>query len=152
MTLDELNEGIERAEGWFRTMPGITDELVEAFITEGFLSFDDLTFLEPAEMAELGGIDEDLAADLIAYAEEAAERLEEESQHAPPPTEHETAGRAVASHLAVPAEEPPAADGEAHPAEHPMAEGDGATAAERAAVEMVVLEADGARAWRTAGG
>src|SRR6266852_1824248 len=57
MTLDALNEGIERAEHWFRQIPGITDELLEAFITEGFLSFDDLTFLEPAEMAELGGID-----------------------------------------------------------------------------------------------
>src|SRR5213075_1974258 len=64
MTLDELNEGIERAEGWFRYIPGITDELIEAFITEGFLSFDDLTFLEPADMAELGGIDEDLSADI----------------------------------------------------------------------------------------
>src|SRR5438552_2729265 len=83
MTLDELNEGIERAEHWFRNIPGITSEVVEAFITEGFLSFDDLTFLEPAEMSELGGVDEGLSEEIIAFAEEAAERLEQEAQRAP---------------------------------------------------------------------
>src|SRR5947208_3622795 len=89
MTLDELNQSIERAEGWFSQVPGITPELVEAFITEGFLSFDDLTFLEPSEMAELGGIEEDLATDIIAYAEETALRIEEEAQRAPPPSAEE---------------------------------------------------------------
>ena len=38
MTHDELNEGIERAEGWFSKLPDITDEQVEAYITDGFLS------------------------------------------------------------------------------------------------------------------
>src|ERR1700734_3247769 len=38
MTHDELNESIDRAEGWFRRIPNISDELVEAFITEGFMS------------------------------------------------------------------------------------------------------------------
>ena len=47
MTHDELNTGIERAENWFTQIPGVTPELVEAFIEEGFLSYDDLTFLEP---------------------------------------------------------------------------------------------------------
>src|SRR5256714_244203 len=83
MTLDALNEGIERAEGWFRFIPGITDELLEAFITEGFLSFDDLTFLEPAEMAELSGLTEELSADIIAFAEEAMERMEHEAKRVP---------------------------------------------------------------------
>src|SRR5205807_7135430 len=66
MTLDELNQSIERAEGWFRQIPGIADALVETFIEEGFLSFDDLTFLEPAQMGELAGITEEQAEDLIA--------------------------------------------------------------------------------------
>ncbi len=124
MTLDELNEGIERAEGWFSQIPGITAELIEAFITEGFLSFDDLTFLEPAELSELGGVDENLAQDIIEYAEEAAERLEHEVQHAPPATEDENAGRAMAAQFASAGsgEEAPPADGEAAPA---AVEGDG---------------------------
>jgi transcription termination/antitermination protein NusA len=119
MTLDELNEGIERAELWFRTIPGMTDELVEAFITEGFLSFDDLTFLEPQELAELGSVDELLAEDIIAYAEEAAERVEQDAQRAPQPvSEEETAGRGVAAQLAAtpPTEEPPADGAPAEPA------------------------------------
>src|SRR5437870_3135941 len=82
MTHDELNEGIERAEGWFRQIPGATDELVEAFIEEGFLSYDDLTFLEPAQLAELAGVTEDQAEDMISFAEESAERVEAETKAA----------------------------------------------------------------------
>jgi N utilization substance protein A len=82
MTHDELNEGIEKAENWFRQLPNVTDELVEAFIEEGFLSYDDLTFLEPAQLAELAGVTEEQAEQIIAYAEEAAERVEEETRQA----------------------------------------------------------------------
>ncbi len=80
MTHDELNEGIEKAEGWFSQIPEVAPELVEAFIEEGFLSYDDLTFLEPAELAELSGLTEEQAEDVIAFAEEAAERVEEEAR------------------------------------------------------------------------
>src|SRR5438067_2792463 len=97
MTHDEYNDSIDRAENWFRQLPGITDEAVEGLIVEGFMSYDDLSFLEPAELAELGAVDEDLAADIIAYAEEAAERLEHEAQRAPQPrAEEDTAGHVVA--------------------------------------------------------
>jgi N utilization substance protein A len=82
MTHDELNEGIERAENWFRQIPGVTDELVEVFIEEGFLSYDDLTFLEPAQLGELAGVTEDQADEMIAFAEEAAERVEKETKEA----------------------------------------------------------------------
>src|SRR5262245_57005952 len=82
MTHDELNEGIERAENWFRQVPAVTDELVEVFIEEGFLSYDDLTFLEPAQLAELAGVTEEEAGTMIAFAEEAAERVEEETKAA----------------------------------------------------------------------
>jgi N utilization substance protein A len=82
MTHDELNEGIEKAEGWFSQIPEVAPELVEAFIEEGFLSYDDLTFLEPAELAELSGLTEEQAEEVIAFAEEAAERVEEEARRA----------------------------------------------------------------------
>jgi transcription termination/antitermination protein NusA len=80
MTHDELNEGIEKAENWFRQIPIVTDELVETFIEEGFLSYDDLTFLEPAQLGELAGVTEDQAEEIIAFAEEASERVEEETR------------------------------------------------------------------------
>jgi transcription termination/antitermination protein NusA len=108
MTHDELNEGIEKAENWFRQIPNVTDELVEAFIEEGFLSYDDLTFLEPAQLAELAGITEEQAEEVIAFAEEGSERVEEETRLA---KEAEAEARAQA----------PATDSAARPAASPTA-------------------------------
>jgi N utilization substance protein A len=93
MTHDELNEGIEKAENWFRQIPGATDEMVEALIVDGFLSYDDLTFLEPAQLGELAGVTEEQAEEMIAFAEEAAERVEEETRLT---REAEAAARAAA--------------------------------------------------------
>ena len=80
MTHDELNEGIDKAENWFRQLPAVSEEMVEAFIVDGFLSYDDLTFLEPAQLAEISGVTEEQAQEMIAFAEEAAERVEEETR------------------------------------------------------------------------
>ncbi|MFL5243500.1 MAG: transcription termination factor NusA [Gemmataceae bacterium] len=82
MTHEELNEGIERAEGWFSSIPGVTAEQVETFIEEGFLSYDDLTFIEPAQLADLAGITEEEADEIIVFAEGAAEQVEEETRAA----------------------------------------------------------------------
>ena len=92
MTMDELNEGISRAEEWFSQIPNVAPEAVERFIEEGFLSYDDLTFVEPAEMAELIGVTEEEADDIIQHAEEMAERVEQEKANAPP---EEGAGRGL---------------------------------------------------------
>jgi N utilization substance protein A len=54
--------------------------MAEALILDGFLSYDDLTFLEPAQLAELAGVTEEQAEVMIAYAEESAERVEEETR------------------------------------------------------------------------
>src|SRR5207244_13541364 len=50
MTMEELDESLARAAEWFGEIPGASEELIEAFITEGFLSFRDLTFFEPADL------------------------------------------------------------------------------------------------------
>jgi N utilization substance protein A len=119
MTHDELNEGIEKAENWFRQLPHATDEMVEAFIVDGFLSYDDLTFLEPAQLAELTALTEDQAEEMISFAEEAAERVEEETRQA---KEAEAAARAAAPPEPVRSSGPTAAnlfgpDGPKAPAE-----------------------------------
>lgn len=79
MTHEELTEGIERAQNWFLKLPHVADEQVETFIEEGFLSFDDLTFLEPAQLAELAGVTEEQAEEMIGFAEEMAEVVEKET-------------------------------------------------------------------------
>jgi transcription termination/antitermination protein NusA len=82
MTHDEYNDGIDRAENWFRQLPGITDEAVEGLIVEGFLSYTDLTFLDPPQLGELIGVDEDTAEEMIACAEEWADEAEEQARQA----------------------------------------------------------------------
>jgi N utilization substance protein A len=112
MTHDELNDGIEKAERWFSRLPSVSPELVEAFIEEGFLSYDDLTFLDTKAMAEFTGLTEDEAEELIACAEEASERGE--------PAEEETASdeAVVAVAAEAPAEVEAQAE-EASPGEEP---------------------------------
>ncbi len=80
MTHDEYNDGIDRAERWFRQLPGITDEAVEQLIVEGFLSYTDITFLDAAGLTELIGLEEDITEEIIACAEEWAEAAELEAR------------------------------------------------------------------------
>lgn len=76
MTHDELNESIEKAEMWFRVIPHVGDPQVEVFIEEGFMSYDDLSFCDPVELAELGDLTMEQAEEIIDFAEQAAEKLE----------------------------------------------------------------------------
>lgn len=76
MTEDELSESIEKAEGYFKLIPNITDDMVEVLISEGFLSYDDLTFQEVTDLAELLSTTEEEAINIINFAEEASEELE----------------------------------------------------------------------------
>jgi N utilization substance protein A len=85
MTHEELQESVEKAERWFTGMPYSSPELVELLITEGFLSFTDVTFLEASQLAEMGNITEDEALEMIRYAEEMAEKIELEGEPEPPP-------------------------------------------------------------------
>src|SRR5207244_2426654 len=57
-------------------VPGMTDELVEVLISEGFLSYDDLTFQDPNDLAELLSITPEEAQTIINFAEEASAELE----------------------------------------------------------------------------
>ena len=109
MTIDEMNESIDRAAGWFQQIPGVSDDLVEAFITEGFMSYVDITFIEPTDLAEMGGVSVEDAEAIIQFAEEAAERIENEPPPEPAAAEEEASdGRTLAG---------PLADGEATPEE-----------------------------------
>jgi len=84
MTHDELNTAIEKAENNFMALPGMTSELVEVLIEEGFLSCEDIAVLTPAEMMDMGGMDEDTAAEMIACADEEASRADKEPRGSKP--------------------------------------------------------------------
>ncbi|MCS6977724.1 MAG: transcription termination factor NusA [Gemmatales bacterium] len=76
MTAEEYSESIDRAKNWFLQIPGMTDDMTEVLITEGFLSYDDLTFMEPEQLAELIGVTPEEAEEMIIAAEELAEQVE----------------------------------------------------------------------------
>ena len=104
MTHEELGESVEKAERWFSGIPYASPELVEFLITEGFLSFTDITFLEPAQLAEMAGVTEEEADEMILYAEEMSERIEREGE-----PEFE---RAAATEGEIASEDAPAPEGE----------------------------------------
>lgn len=77
MTHEELGEALERAERWFRQLPHVDEDQVQSIIEEGFLSYNELTFIDGAELTQFTGLPEDQADEVVAYAEEYAEVMEQ---------------------------------------------------------------------------
>lgn len=80
MTRDELDEQLERAVGAFSAIPKMTEELAESLVAQGFLSFDDLSVIEPDQLAEMGELSAEDVDVIIEYAERESERLEAEEK------------------------------------------------------------------------
>lgn len=76
MTHEELAEALERAERWFRQLPHATEEHVQTMIEEGFLSYNELTFIDAAELRQFIELPEEQAEELLAYAEEYADHMD----------------------------------------------------------------------------
>ncbi len=120
MTREELNEALERAVAAFSQIPGVVESLAEDLVSQGFLSFDDLSVIEPDQLAELGGLTAEQCDEIVAYAEKESERLEAEERQrraAEREQQHAQNGAPAASASrsapAVPVtEETPAAEGE----------------------------------------
>ncbi len=77
MTHEELAEGLERAERWFGQLPHVNEEMIQTLIGEGFLSYNDLTFMDAPEMAIITGLPEDAADEVVMYAEEYSDTMEQ---------------------------------------------------------------------------
>ena len=72
MTGDELEEQIERAVMGFGQIDGVSEELAQALVEQGYLSYDDLEVIEPEALMEMGGLSEEQADAITQYAEERA--------------------------------------------------------------------------------
>jgi len=77
MTRDELEEQIERAVVGFSELEGVEDEVAEALVGEGYLSYDDLSVIEPDALMEMGGLTEEQVDAIVAQAEAKAEEAEQ---------------------------------------------------------------------------
>jgi len=78
MTESEFTRSLEKAENWFSQIPNITEDLVQQFIEAGCLSYSDLECLEAEYVAELSGITDEEADDMLEWAEDAAKSMENE--------------------------------------------------------------------------
>jgi len=79
MTRDELDEQIEQAVMGFAALDGVEDELAEKLVGEGFLSYDDLSVIEPDALAEMGGLSAEEVDKIVLQAEAKAEEAEKEA-------------------------------------------------------------------------
>lgn len=80
MTHDELADSLERAERWFRQLPHVGEEQIQSMIEEGFLSYNELTFIDAAELSEFSGLAAEQAEEVLAYAEEYADVMEQSAE------------------------------------------------------------------------
>jgi N utilization substance protein A len=76
MTADELEEQIERAVAGFAELDGISEELAQALVEQGYLSYDDLSVIEPDALMEMGGLSPEQVERITEQAESRAEQAE----------------------------------------------------------------------------
>ncbi len=82
MTQEELAESIDRAVTGFSELEGLEIEVAERLVEEGFLSYDDLSIIEPDALMEMGNMPEEQVDLIVTQAEEKAEEAEAQAEQA----------------------------------------------------------------------
>ena len=82
MTRDELEEQLEGALMGFTEVDGVDEELADRLVGEGFLTYDDLSIIEPEDLMEMGELSREQVDHIVEQAEERAEVAEKEAEAA----------------------------------------------------------------------
>ena len=82
MNQKKLDEQLDKSVGMFSKIPEVSAELAENLVAQGFFTFDDLSVIEPDQLAELGGLTPEQCEAIVAYADAEAARIEEEERRA----------------------------------------------------------------------
>ena len=77
MTGGELEEQIERAVMGFSEIDGMTEEISQSLVEQGYLSYDDLSVIEPDQFMEMSGLSAEEVDRIVDVAEQRAEAAEE---------------------------------------------------------------------------
>lgn len=93
MTQEELETQIDRAVQGFCSLDGCAEELANRLVGEGYLSYDDLSVIEPPDLMEMG----ELTAEQVDHIVNQAEARAEEAERA---TEEENRQRRAAQKAA----------------------------------------------------
>jgi N utilization substance protein A len=77
MTQEKLDEQLDKSMAAFSQIPGVTDELAEDLVVQGFFTFDDLSVIEPDQLAELGSLTPEQCEAIVEVADIEAAREED---------------------------------------------------------------------------
>ncbi|MDR2642130.1 MAG: transcription termination factor NusA [Planctomycetaceae bacterium] len=77
MTREDLEELLEKAVEGYMLIDGVTTDIADRLVGEGFLSFDDLSIIEPDDLVQIGEISMEQAVSIIQQAEENAQKEED---------------------------------------------------------------------------
>ncbi|MGE0609993.1 MAG: transcription termination/antitermination protein NusA, partial [Pirellulales bacterium] len=128
MTRDELDETIDRAVTGFSAIEGVDDNLSGKLVEEGYLSYSDLSIIEPDDLMRMGNLTEEQVDAIVAEAEVREEQAEHAAAEAR--RKQREQDRIAAATAADPAPEEPAGDtaGEGAESSEPAADEAGVSA------------------------
>jgi transcription termination/antitermination protein NusA len=76
MTAEELEEQIDRAVAGFSSLEDVDEDLASGLVEQGYLSYDDLSVIEPEDLMKMGGLTEEQVEHIVEQAERKAEEAE----------------------------------------------------------------------------
>jgi N utilization substance protein A len=76
MTREELDEQIDRAVGGFSQLEGVDEALALKLVEEGYMSYDDLSVIEPDDLMEMGSLTAEQVDRIVEQAEAKAAEAE----------------------------------------------------------------------------
>jgi N utilization substance protein A len=79
MTQSELEQQIDRAVSGFSSIDGVDEDLANRLVGEGYLSYDDLSVIEPEDLMEMGGLTAEKVDQIVEEAERRAEVAEQQA-------------------------------------------------------------------------
>ncbi len=79
MTRDELDLLLGKASEEFQKISGVDSSLAERLVGQGFLSYDDLSIIEPTDLMEMGDLSEEITDAIVMEAERLAEEQDEQN-------------------------------------------------------------------------
>ncbi len=80
MTQTELDEQLDKTVEAFSAIPGVSEELAESLVSQGFFSYYDLSVIEPDQLAELGGLTAAQCEQIVEVADRESECVEAEEE------------------------------------------------------------------------
>ena len=115
MTQDMLAEQLDVSVAAFSKVDGVTDDLADSLVSQGFFTFDDLSVIEPDQLAELGELTPEQCDAIIEFADEESLRIEQEEKRAREENRRMEAAGLNKPPAAPPAPEPAAEEAAAPP-------------------------------------